>query len=87
MNTYKVYVTVRVCSHVGLQAEKLLIWKLWCVIKQVLLVLVYCGGGILKWIERSVLFEHAEIQGNAIRELRSITESAFQEAFQQWKKI
>jgi hypothetical protein len=27
-------------------------------------------------------FEHAEIQGNAIRELRAITESAFQEAFQ-----
>jgi hypothetical protein len=32
------------------------------------------------------LFEHAEIQENAIRELRAITESAFQEAFQQWKK-
>jgi hypothetical protein len=31
-------------------------------------------------------FEHAEIQENAIRELRAITESAFQEAFQQWKK-
>jgi hypothetical protein len=27
-----------------------------------------------------------EIQENAIRELRAITESAFQEAFQQWKK-
>jgi hypothetical protein len=27
-----------------------------------------------------------EIQKNAIRELRVITESAFQEAFQQWKK-
>jgi len=27
-----------------------------------------------------------EIQENAVRELRSITESAFQEAFQQWKK-
>jgi len=27
-----------------------------------------------------------EIQENAIRELRTITESAFQEAFQQWKK-
>jgi len=27
-----------------------------------------------------------EIQGNAIRELGAITESAFQEAFQQWKK-
>jgi len=27
-----------------------------------------------------------EIQENAIRELRGITESAFQEAFQQWKK-
>jgi hypothetical protein len=31
-------------------------------------------------------FEHAENQENAIRELRAITESAFQEAFQQWKK-
>jgi hypothetical protein len=27
-----------------------------------------------------------EIQENAIRELRAITDSAFQEAFQQWKK-
>jgi len=27
-----------------------------------------------------------EIQENAVRELRAITESAFQEAFQQWKK-
>jgi len=27
-----------------------------------------------------------EIQENAIRELRAITESAFQEAFQQWEK-
>jgi len=27
-----------------------------------------------------------EIQENAIRELRAITEIAFQEAFQQWKK-
>ena len=27
-----------------------------------------------------------EIQQNAIRELRATTESAFQEAFQQWKK-
>ena len=31
-------------------------------------------------------FEHAEIQENAIRELLAITESAFQEAFRQWKK-
>jgi hypothetical protein len=28
-----------------------------------------------------------EIQENTTRELRSITESAFQEAFQQWKNI
>jgi len=28
-----------------------------------------------------------EIQGNAIRELPAITESAFQKAFQQWKKL
>jgi len=27
-----------------------------------------------------------EIQENAVRELRIITESSFQEAFQQWKK-
>jgi len=27
-----------------------------------------------------------EIQENAVRELPAITESAFQEAFQQWKK-
>jgi hypothetical protein len=27
-----------------------------------------------------------EIQENAIRELRAIAESAFQEAFQQWQK-
>jgi ABC-type polar amino acid transport system ATPase subunit len=32
------------------------------------------------------LFGHAEIQENAIRELRAIKESAFQKAFQQWKK-
>jgi hypothetical protein len=31
-------------------------------------------------------FEHVEIQENAVRELRAITESAFQEAFQQCKK-
>jgi hypothetical protein len=31
-------------------------------------------------------FEHAEIQENAIRELRAITETAFQDAFQQGKK-
>jgi hypothetical protein len=31
-------------------------------------------------------FEHAEIQENAIRELCAITESAFKEAFQKWKK-
>jgi hypothetical protein len=31
-------------------------------------------------------FEHAEIQENSIRELGAITESAFQEAIQQWKK-
>jgi hypothetical protein len=28
-----------------------------------------------------------EIQENAMRELHAITESAFQEAFQQWKKL
>ena len=32
------------------------------------------------------LFEHADIQEYAIKELHAITESAFQEAFQQWKK-
>jgi hypothetical protein len=34
----------------------------------------------------SLFFEHTEIQENAIGELRAITESAFQEASQQWKK-
>jgi ABC-type polar amino acid transport system ATPase subunit len=33
-----------------------------------------------------LFFEHAEIQENVIRELCAITESAFQKAFQQWKK-
>jgi dipeptidase len=28
-----------------------------------------------------------EIQENAIRELRAITENEFQEAFQQWKEL
>jgi hypothetical protein len=31
-------------------------------------------------------FEFTEFQENAIRELHAITESAFQETFQQWKK-
>jgi hypothetical protein len=35
---------------------------------------------------KSSVFEHAEIQENAIKELLAITERAFQEAFQQWKK-
>ena len=33
-----------------------------------------------------IFFEHSKIQENAIRELRVITGSAFQEAFQQWMK-
>jgi hypothetical protein len=33
-----------------------------------------------------LFFEHAEIHENVITELRAITENAFQEAFQQWKK-
>jgi hypothetical protein len=33
--------------------------------------------------KKSVFFEHAEIRENVIRELRAITESVFQEAFQQ----
>ena len=37
----------------------------------------------LKWHRFQTI---EEIKGNAIRELRAITESAFQEAFQQWKK-
>jgi hypothetical protein len=43
---------------------------------------------LARYLKSSVFFffEHAEIQENAIRELRAITESAFQEAFQQWKK-
>jgi hypothetical protein len=42
---------------------------------------------LASYLKSSVFFfEHAEIEENAIRELRAITESAFQEAFQQWKK-
>jgi hypothetical protein len=33
-----------------------------------------------------LFIEHAEIQENAIRVLCAITESAFQEELQQWKK-
>jgi hypothetical protein len=51
MNTFMVYATVQLCSNAGLQAEKLLTWKLWGVIKHVLLALVYCGGSILKWLK------------------------------------
>ena len=41
---------------------------------------------LVSYLKSSVFFEHAEIQENAIRELRTITKSAFQEAFQQRKK-
>jgi hypothetical protein len=41
---------------------------------------------LASYLKSSVFFEHAEIQENTIRELRTTTESAFQEAFQQWKK-
>jgi hypothetical protein len=41
-------------------------------------------GGLFK--KFCLFLEHAQIQENAIRELRAITENAFQEAFQQWKK-
>jgi hypothetical protein len=41
---------------------------------------------LASYLKSWVFFEHAEIQENTIRELRAITESAFQEAFQQWKK-
>jgi len=41
---------------------------------------------LASYLKVRFFFEHAEIQENAIRELRAITESAFQEAFQQWKK-
>jgi len=43
-------------------------------------------GEVFKKFGLRSFFEHAEIQENAIRELRAITESAFQEEFQQWKK-
>ena len=39
-----------------------------------------------RYLKSWSFLEHAEIQENAIRELCAITESAFQEAFQQWKK-
>jgi hypothetical protein len=41
---------------------------------------------LASYLKSSIFFEHAGIQENAIRERRAITESAFQEAFQQWKK-
>jgi hypothetical protein len=41
---------------------------------------------LASYLKISVFCEHAEIQENAIRELRAITESAFQGTFQQWKK-
>jgi hypothetical protein len=41
---------------------------------------------LTSYLKSSVFFEHAEIQENAIRERRTITENAFKEAFQQWKK-
>jgi energy-converting hydrogenase A subunit M len=53
-------------------------------------VLLVAVEGLLCWLasylKSSVFFEQAEIQENAIRKLRAITERAFQEAFQQWKK-
>jgi hypothetical protein len=45
-----------------------------------------CEDYYLPGCDVQSFFEHAEIQENAIRELSAITESAFQEAFQQWKK-
>jgi hypothetical protein len=41
---------------------------------------------LARYLKSSVFFEHAEIQENAIRELRAITEIAFQETFPQWGK-
>jgi hypothetical protein len=41
---------------------------------------------LASYLKSFFFFEHAEFQENAIRELRAITESEFQEAFQQWKK-
>jgi hypothetical protein len=42
---------------------------------------------LASYLKSSVFFfEHAEIQENAIRELRAITESAFQKSLQKWKK-
>jgi hypothetical protein len=41
---------------------------------------------LTSYLKSSVFFERAEIEENAITELRAVTESAFQEAFQQWKK-
>jgi hypothetical protein len=43
-------------------------------------------GCLVRYLKSSVFFEHARIQENATRELRAITERAFQVAFQQWKK-
>jgi hypothetical protein len=41
---------------------------------------------LASYLKVQSFFEHTEIQENAIRELRAITESAFQEALEQWKK-
>jgi hypothetical protein len=41
---------------------------------------------LARYLKSSIFFEHAEIQENAIRELRAITESVVQEVFQYWKK-
>jgi hypothetical protein len=43
-------------------------------------------GALFKKFGLFFFFEHAEIQEKALRELRATTESAFQEAFQRWKK-
>jgi hypothetical protein len=41
---------------------------------------------LASYLKSSVFFEDEEVQENAIRGPHAITESAFQEAFQQWKK-
>jgi hypothetical protein len=53
---------------------------LWALVIELHLLNWACAQ-VVRWIS-----DKEEIQEYAIRELRAVTESAFQDAFQQWKK-
>jgi hypothetical protein len=55
-----------------------------CYVRSVAVARPLCW--LARYLRSLVFFEHAEIQENAIRELCAITESAFQEAFQQMEE-